>query len=134
MAVQTDSALGRTYADHAERGLLAARGAPVTARRARHHLAMDAVQLGLLLTLTGGTGNPFALFVLAPLTIGASVLPRRQLYVLGTATALHGQYEEALKYFNTDALKAVPEMAAIRLLKSCAVPPVSCPSASIFCD
>ncbi|WP_136653153.1 ActS/PrrB/RegB family redox-sensitive histidine kinase [Paracoccus aeridis] len=54
--------------------MLAARGAPVTARRARHHLAMDAVQLGLLLTLTGGTTNPFAPLMLVPVTIGAAAL------------------------------------------------------------
>ena len=54
--------------------MLAARGAPVTARRARHHLAMDAVQLGLLLTLTGGTSNPFAPLMLVPVTIGAAAL------------------------------------------------------------
>lgn len=67
---------------------LGARQGRVSPREALAQLVLDTVQTGTLLTLTGGTGNPFALFVLAPLTIGASVLPRRQLYVLGTATAL----------------------------------------------
>ncbi|PZP18447.1 MAG: hypothetical protein DI613_22645, partial [Kocuria rhizophila] len=67
---------------------LGARQGRVSPREALAQLVLDTVQTGTLLTLTGGTGNPFALFVLAPLTIGASVLPRRLLYVLGTATAL----------------------------------------------
>lgn len=58
----------------------------ITPDRALAQLVLDTVQTGVLLTLTGGTLNPFALFVLAPLTLGASVLPRRQLAVLGAAT------------------------------------------------
>lgn len=59
----------------------------VTADQALSQLVLDTVQTGLLLTLTGGTTNPFALFVLAPLTLGASVLPRRQFAALGATTA-----------------------------------------------
>lgn len=40
-------------------------------------LAFDVVQLGALLAVTGGLDNPFALLVLAPVTIAASALPLR---------------------------------------------------------
>jgi two-component system sensor histidine kinase RegB len=50
-------------------------------RDAMMYLAYDVVQLGALLYLTGGLQNPFALLVLAPVTVGASILSR-------TATAL----------------------------------------------
>ena len=49
-------------------------------------LVFDLVQTGLLLTLTGGIANPFALFVLVPLTIGATILPGRSLLGLALAT------------------------------------------------
>ena len=48
-------------------------------RHALAQLGFDTLQTGALLTLTGGIANPFALFVLAPLTIGASVLPLRHI-------------------------------------------------------
>ncbi|MBW7922097.1 MAG: ActS/PrrB/RegB family redox-sensitive histidine kinase [Rubellimicrobium sp.] len=41
-------------------------------------LAFDVVQLGALLAVTGGIDNPFALLILAPVTIAASALPLRQ--------------------------------------------------------
>ncbi|MCC7320105.1 MAG: ActS/PrrB/RegB family redox-sensitive histidine kinase [Rubellimicrobium sp.] len=40
-------------------------------------LAFDVVQLGLLLSFTGGLNNPFALLLLAPVTIAATILPLR---------------------------------------------------------
>lgn len=40
-------------------------------------LIFDIMQLGVMLGLTGGLNNPFAVLILAPATIGASVLPRR---------------------------------------------------------
>ena len=39
-------------------------------------LAFDTVQLTVLLQLTGGLQNPFALLILAPVTVGATVLSR----------------------------------------------------------
>jgi len=42
------------------------------------YIAFDIVQLCVLLYLTGGLQNPFALLILAPVTIAASVLPARQ--------------------------------------------------------
>src|SRR5215469_8816235 len=45
-------------------------------RDAMMYLAYDVVQLGALLYLTGGLQNPFALLLLAPVTVGASILSR----------------------------------------------------------
>ncbi|SDL46872.1 ActS/PrrB/RegB family redox-sensitive histidine kinase [Paracoccus chinensis] len=56
-------------------------------RHALAQLGFDTLQTGALLTLTGGIGNPFALFVLSPLTIGATVLPLRHILVLAATTA-----------------------------------------------
>lgn len=46
-------------------------------------LIFDIVQLNLLLYLTGGLNNPFAMLVLAPVTIAATVLPLRSTAFLG---------------------------------------------------
>lgn len=46
-------------------------------------LTFDASQLALLLFLTGGLDNPFALLLLAPVTIAATILPLRSTLVLG---------------------------------------------------
>ena len=46
-------------------------------------LVFDVLQLGLLLYLTGGLNNPFAMLVLAPVTIAATVLPLRSTIILG---------------------------------------------------
>ena len=46
-------------------------------------LAFDVVQLTLLLYLSGGLENPFALLVLAPVLISASALPPRTTIYLG---------------------------------------------------
>ena len=51
-------------------------------------LLFDTGQLALLLGLTGGLDNPFALLILAPGTIGATVLPGRASVALCTATIL----------------------------------------------
>jgi len=46
-------------------------------------LGYDILQLAVLLFLTGGLENPFALLVLAPVTVSATVLPRRYTIGLG---------------------------------------------------
>ena len=46
-------------------------------RQARQHLIYDTLQLSLVLALTGGLVNPFAAFLLVPVTVSASVLSRR---------------------------------------------------------
>ncbi len=51
-------------------------------------LMFDTAQLSLLLFLTGGLGNPFALLLLAPVTIAATTLPLRGAILLGTFTIL----------------------------------------------
>jgi two-component system sensor histidine kinase RegB len=48
-------------------------------------LLFDLCQLGFLLFLTGGLANPFALLMLAPVTISASVLSLRATALLGAA-------------------------------------------------
>jgi len=48
-------------------------------------LLFDLFQLGFLLFLTGGLANPFALLMLAPVTISASVLSLRATILLGAA-------------------------------------------------
>jgi two-component system sensor histidine kinase RegB len=49
---------------------------------AGRYLAWDLVQLGLLLWLTGGVSNPFAIIILAPVTVSASILQRSTTTVL----------------------------------------------------
>lgn len=60
---------------------------PRTRRLAEHEalllLTFDTVQLSLLLYLTGGLNNPFALLLLAPFTIASTVLKRRSTLTLG---------------------------------------------------
>lgn len=51
-------------------------------------LLFDIIQLCILLSLTGGLNNPFALLVLAPVTIAATVLPTRPTVLLGGAAVL----------------------------------------------
>jgi len=52
-------------------------------------LVFDLIQLSLLLYLTGGLNNPFAMLVLAPVTISATVLHTRSTVLLGlTAISL----------------------------------------------
>jgi two-component system, sensor histidine kinase RegB len=53
------------------------------------YIAFDIVQLCVLLFLTGGLLNPFAVLILAPVTIAASVLPLRQTIVIA-ALAIAG--------------------------------------------
>ena len=58
-------------------------------REASLWLVFDIVQLSLLLFLTGGLNNPFAMLMLAPVTIAATVLHLRSTVFLGlTAIAL----------------------------------------------
>jgi two-component system, sensor histidine kinase RegB len=47
-------------------------------------LGYDILQLGILLYLTGGLQNPFAILVLAPVTVAATILSRRPVIALST--------------------------------------------------
>lgn len=58
----------------------------LTQTQAMLTLLFDTAQLSLLLALTGGLHNPFALLVLAPATIGATALQTRATVVLAAAT------------------------------------------------
>ena len=46
-------------------------------------IGFDLAQLGLLLLLTGGLNNPFALLLLAPVTVASTLLPLRSTLILG---------------------------------------------------
>lgn len=59
----------------------------LTEREVALLLTFDIVQLGLLLALTGGLDNPFAVLLLAPVTIAASVLHLQSALLLGGLTA-----------------------------------------------
>ena len=55
----------------------------LTDRGAAGFLALDIVQLSVLLYLTGGLGNPFSLLMLVPVTISATILSLASTAVLG---------------------------------------------------
>ncbi len=46
-------------------------------------IGFDLLQLGALLYLTGGLHNPFAMLILAPVTVASTVLPLRSTLILG---------------------------------------------------
>lgn len=46
-------------------------------------IGFDLAQLGLLLFLAGGLNNPFALLILAPVTVASTILPLRSTLILG---------------------------------------------------
>ena len=50
-------------------------------------LAYDTLQLGALLYLTGGIQNPFAMLMVAPVTVSAATQPMRSTLLLGAITA-----------------------------------------------
>lgn len=60
----------------------------ISALEAAWQLGFDLAQIAALLTLTGGLSNPFALLLLAPVTVAATALPGRQLVALGLATVI----------------------------------------------
>jgi two-component system, sensor histidine kinase RegB len=57
-------------------------------REAALYLGYDMTQLGLLLYLTGGLQNPFAILMLAPVTVAATVLSFGSVIVLSALTVL----------------------------------------------
>lgn len=52
-------------------------------RMATLHLAFDVTQVSALLYLTGGLHNPFAMIIMVPVTISATILPLRSTMALG---------------------------------------------------
>jgi two-component system sensor histidine kinase RegB len=67
---------------------LAAENRRLSEREAVLMLLFDICQLGALLYLTGGLGNPFALLIMAPVTISAAVLSLRATVVLAIAAGV----------------------------------------------
>ncbi len=59
----------------------------MTGRELSLHLAFDLIQAGVLLFLTGGLANPFALLLIVPVTIAATLLRARD---MGPLVALAG--------------------------------------------
>ncbi len=57
-------------------------------RTAAAYLAFDILQLSVLLFLMGGLHNPFALLVLAPVTVSSAVLSRLSTVALGTLAGI----------------------------------------------
>jgi len=55
-------------------------------RAAALYLAYDTLQLGVLLFLTGGLQNPFAVLMLAPVTVSATILSHRTVIGLSALT------------------------------------------------
>ena len=55
-------------------------------REAALYLAYDMLQLGMLLFLTGGLQNPFAMLMLAPVTVAATILSQRSVFWLSALT------------------------------------------------
>ncbi|GGD21231.1 sensor histidine kinase RegB [Sinisalibacter lacisalsi] len=57
-------------------------------REATMMLAFDTVQLGFLLGVTGGINNPFALLIMAPVTVAATALSLRATLAIGQAAVV----------------------------------------------
>jgi two-component system sensor histidine kinase RegB len=51
-------------------------------REAALYLGYDVLQLGLLLFMTGGLENPFAILMVAPVTVAATILSKRSVFSL----------------------------------------------------
>jgi len=65
---------------------LTRRGSRPDGTQAAQQLAFDLIQVSILVALTGGLSNPFALLILAPVTIAATALDRQKVLLLGLAT------------------------------------------------
>ena len=79
-------AIGASVLVNLVAAITAPRTRRLTEREATLFLTFDILQLGLLLALTGGLNNPFAVLLLAPVTIAASILHPRSTLVLGGLT------------------------------------------------
>lgn len=70
--------------------------------QASAYLGYDIIQLGVLLFLTGGLENPFAILMIAPVTVAATVLSRRSVIGLSiltvTAITVIGVFHMALPW------------------------------------
>ena len=95
---------------------LAAENRRLSEREAVLTLLFDICQLGALLYLTGGLSNPFALLIMAPVTISAAVLTGRATILLGiaaaVATTLLALFHVPLTLTGGTELEAPPVIAA----------------------
>lgn len=74
--------IGASVVSNLTAALITPRNRRLSEAEAALVLAFDLCQLGALLFLTGGLGNPFALLMMAPVTISASVLTLRATVLL----------------------------------------------------
>lgn len=81
----------------------------LSAREAAAYLAFDIIQLSVMLALTGGLQNPFALLIIAPVVISATTLPPRSTAVLMVlafvAVTLLAFYHWPLPWFGDTPLR-----------------------------
>ncbi|MEZ5686737.1 MAG: ActS/PrrB/RegB family redox-sensitive histidine kinase [Paracoccaceae bacterium] len=84
----------------------------LTQTEAAAMLLFDTAQLALLLMLTGGMNNPFALLILVPVTIAATALERKPTLMLGAATigmiTLTAIYAEPLRLMSGETIGFPP--------------------------
>ena len=94
-------------------------------------LLFDTLQLSLLLAFTGGLNNPFALLILAPVTIAATVLPTRSTLLLAfcsvvmTTTVAWVHLHTIVRRHNAQLTARAPPALTILISTSCMVCPNS---------
>jgi len=74
-------------------------------------LAVDIVQISALMYLTGGSGNPFVLLLIAPVTLAAATLPLRHTLALA-ALAAAASLALAFLYLPLPAAEGLPLLAS----------------------
>ncbi len=96
--------------------MLAAENRRLSEQEALSTLLVDLCQLGVLLCLTGGLENPFALLIVVPVSIGASVLSLRATTILaaaaGTMISLLAVFHVPIRLASGEPL-AMPEALAL---------------------
>lgn len=108
--------IGASVAFNAVTMLSTAQNRRLNGREATLTLLFDLGQLGALLLLTGGLANPFAILLIAPVTVSASVLSLRTTVLLAAAacaivTAL-AFFHLPLRFASGNILDMHPIMAA----------------------
>jgi two-component system, sensor histidine kinase RegB len=85
----------------------------LTELEAQLTLLFDLSQLSFLLFLTGGLSNPFALLILAPVTVSASALPLRATVIIGGLAIVFVTLLGAFSVPMRDATQAVVRVPAL---------------------
>ncbi len=77
-------------------------------------LIFDTLQLGVLIYLTGGIANPFAILLIAPVTVSSTVLPQRDTMLLVilvvVMASLLSIYHQPLPWFNSGGGFIIPTL------------------------